>query len=185
MKNIGFIVGSLRKNSYSKRWANNIEKMLPEAYKAKFLEIGNLPLYNEDIDKDDSVRPESYKSFRKEASELEAFIFVTPEYNRTIPAALKNALDVGSRPYGESIWNNKPAMVVSHSISGLSGFGANHSIRQNLVCLNMPVMQQPELYLGNSSSMLDDSGNITSEDTKEFLQDAVNSFITYCEKLTN
>lgn len=183
MTKIGFVVGSLRKNSYSKRWADNIAKMLPEGYEAKYLEIGNLPLYNEDIDTNESVRPDAYTFFRKEASEVDAVIFVTPEYNRTIPAALKNALDVGSRPYGESIWDNKPAMVASHSISGLSGFGANHSIRQNLVFLNMPVMQQPELYLGNSSSVLDEDGNINSNDTKEFLQSAVNSFITYIEKL--
>ena len=113
---------------------------------------------------------------------MSAILFVTPEHNRSIPAALKNALDVGSRPYGESVWNGKPALIISHSISNLSGFGANHHLRQVLTFLNMPTVQQPEVYLANSQDLLDDSGKFQSRDTVEFLQSVVQAFIELINK---
>lgn len=183
MKKIGFIVGSLRNNSFSKRWAENIARLLPEAYEPVFPEIGDLDLYNEDLDAQDHMVPESYKRFRDQMSDIDGVVFVSPEYNRSIPAVVKNALDVGSRPYGASVWDGKPAMVVSHSIGSMAGMAANHHLRQALVFLNMPVLQQPEMYLENSAESLDDDGKIIRDGSEEFLQNAVDTYISFLEKL--
>ncbi|MCH4008675.1 NADPH-dependent FMN reductase [Companilactobacillus sp.] len=158
-KKIAVLVGSLRKGSFSKQIAKNLMKEFPEGYDSEIIEIGNLPLYNEDIDTEDSV-PAEYTTFRNKMKEFDAVLFVTPEYNRSVPANLKNAIDVGSRPYGQSIWDRKPAAVVSVSPGAISGFGANHHLRQSLVFLNMPVVQQPEAYIGNVTNLLDDNGNV-------------------------
>lgn len=179
MTKIGVVVGSLRKESYSRKIANNVAKLFPEGYEAEFIEIGNLPLYNEEYD---GNSPEEYVSFRETVSGVDAVLFVTPEYNRSVPGVLKNALDVGSRPYGESVWNAKPAAVISQSISNLSGFGANHHLRQSLTFLNMPVVQQPEAYLANSQDLIDDNGNITNEQTVQFLQSFVDAFVDLINK---
>ena len=179
MTKIGVVVGSLRKESYSRKIANNVVKLFPEGYETEFIEIGNLPLYNEEYD---GNSPEEYVSFRETVSGVDAVLFVTPEYNRSVPGVLKNALDVGSRPYGKSVWNAKPAAVISQSISNLSGFGANHHLRQSLTFLNMPVVQQPKVYLANSQDLVDDSGNISNEQTVQFLQSFVDAFIDLINK---
>ena len=179
MTKIGVVVGSLRKESFSRKIANNVAKLFPEGYEVEFIEIGNLPLYNEEYD---GNSPEEYVSFRETVSGVDAVLFVTPEYNRSVPGVLKNALDVGSRPYGESVWNAKPAAIISQSISNLSGFGANHHLRQSLTFLNMPVVQQPEVYLANSQDLVDDSGNINNEQTVQFLQSFVDAFVDLINK---
>ncbi len=114
--------------------------------------------------------------------DIDAVLFVTPEYNRSIPATIKNALDVGSRPYGQSIWDGKPAAIISQSPSNLSGFGANHHLRQPLVFLNMPVLQQPEVYLANSYDLFDENGKLTKEDTGKFLNDFVQAFVELIQR---
>lgn len=179
MTKIGVVVGSLRKESFSRKIANNVVKLFPEGYETEFIEICNLPLYNEEYD---GNSPEEYVSFRETVSGVDAVLFVTPEYNRSVPGVLKNALDVGSRPYGESVWNAKPAAVISQSISNLSGFGANHHLRQSLTFLNMPVVQQPEAYLANSQDLIDDNGNITNEQTVQFVQSVVDAFVDLINK---
>lgn len=181
MVKLGIIVGSLREGSFSQQWAENLAEMFPGDWKKSFLEIGDLPLYNEDFDAEGASTPAEYDRFRKEMSDVDAVLFVTPEYNRSMPATIKNALDVGSRPYGESIWDGKPALVASHSISGISGFGANHHIRQSLVFLNMPVLQQPEVYLANSQDLLED-GKINNEGTQDFLQSVVDAYVEFAKK---
>lgn len=181
MTKLGIIVGSLREGSFSQQWADNLADMFPDDWDKSFLEIGDLPLYNEDFDAEGADTPSEYGRFRKEMSDTDAVLFVTPEYNRSMPASIKNALDVGSRPYGKSIWDGKPALVASHSISGISGFGANHSIRQSLVFLNMPVLQQPEVYLANSQDLLED-GKINNEGTQEFLQSVVDAYVEFAKK---
>jgi len=138
-----------------------------------------LALYNQDYDE---VSPEEYVAFRNKLKEMDAVLFVTPEHNRSVPAALKNALDVGSRPYGESIWDGKPASIISQSISNLSGFGANHHLRQSLAFLNMPVLQQPEAYLANSQDLLDENGKLNNEGTVQFLQSFVDAFVELIKK---
>ncbi|WP_087971876.1 NADPH-dependent FMN reductase [Oceanobacillus rekensis] len=174
MAKIGIIVGSLRKEAFSQKIADNVATLFPEGYETEFVEIGNLPIYNQDYDENN---PAEYDTFRKRMKGIEAVLFVTPEHNRSVPAALKNALDIGSRPYGESVWDGKPAAIISHSISNLSGFGANHHLRQSLAFLNMPVVQQPEVYLANSQDLLDANGKINNEGTVQFLQSFVDTFV--------
>lgn len=181
-KKIGVIVGSLRKESFNMKIANFLIEQAPQDYLLEPIEIGNLPLYNQDYD--EGKNPESYVAFRKEVTSTVGIIFVTPEYNRSMPGALKNALDVGSRPYGSSVWDGKPALVVSSSISGIGGFGANHHLRQSLVFLNMPVLQQPEVYLGEVAQFFDDKGRLVKKDTADFLAGVLKSYIDFMENLT-
>lgn len=180
-KKIGFIIGSLREASYNKKVAKVFAELLPEGYAAEFLEIGNLPFYNEDLDVEGKV-PKEWADFREKVLPLDGIFFFTPEYNRSVPAALKNALDVGSRPYGKSVWGGKPALAVSVSPGGIGGFGANHHLRQSLVFLDMPTLQQPEAYIGNIVNLIDENGDI-KEGTKEFFQLIVNKYIDFLEKL--
>jgi len=179
MVKIGFVVGSLRKDSFSKRWAQNVEELFPSDYEVEYLDFSNLPLYNQDYDGND---PKEYLEFREAVKRQDAIVFVTPEYNRSIPGGFKNAIDVASRPYGENVWDRKPALVVTHSISDISGALANHALRQVLTFINMPVLQQPEVYLSNSQKLLDDDGKITNDETKKFLQSVVEAYITFIEK---
>lgn len=175
MVKVAIISGSLRKESFSTKIAKSVGELFPAGYETQFVEIGNLPLYNEDIDTESNV-PAEYTAFRNTIKECDAVLFVTPEYNRSISGALKNALDVGSRPYGKSVWDGKPAAIISQSIGNLSGFGANHHLRQSLVFLNMPTVQQPEVYLANSPELFDENGKL-NEGTTEYLQSFVNMFI--------
>lgn len=180
-KTIGVIVGSLRKGSYNKKIADFLIDNPPQGYRLELIEIGQLPLYNQDYDEGGS--PDSYAPFRDKVKATKGIIFVTPEYNRSVPGGLKNALDVGSRPYGSSVWDGKPALVISSSISSISGFGANHHLRQSLTFLNMPVLQQPEVYLANVQDFFDDRGKLTKEGTAEFLLEVLDAYITFLEKL--
>ena len=181
MKKIGVLVGSLRKESFSKKIAANVAALFPEGYETEFIEIENLPFYNQDYDNENNVR-EEYVNFRNRIKEIDAVLFVTPEYNRSVPAVLSNALDIGSRPYGASVWNGKPAAIISQSPGNLGAFGANHHLRQILTCLNMPVVQQPEAYISNAAALLDENDKVKNEGTIQFLQSFVDAFIDLIEK---
>ena len=181
MKKIGILVGSLRKESFSKKIATNVAALLPEGYESEFIEIENLPFYNQDYDNENNVR-EEYTTFRNKVKDIDAFLFVTPEYNRTVPAVLTNALDVGSRPKTDNLWNGKPAAIISQSPGNLGGFGANHHLRQTLTAVNMPVVQQPEVYISNSAKLLDENGEIKNEETIQFLQSFVDTFVNLIKK---
>ena len=174
-KTIGIFVGSLRRDSFSRKIAQNVAKMLPADFSAEWIDIGSLELYNSDYD-DDGTPPASYTKFREAVSKVDAFLFVTPEYNRSVPAVLKNALDVGSRPYGKSVWNGKPGAIISVSPGALSAFGANHHLRQSMVFLNVYMMQQPEAYIGGAAELLTPDGRLISDGTKTFLQNYANAF---------
>ncbi|KRL58830.1 NADPH-dependent FMN reductase [Latilactobacillus fuchuensis] len=180
-KNIAVLVGSLRKDSFSKAVAKNLSKLFPADFNLEVIEIGDLPLYNQDYDDLDQV-PAAYTTFREKMQTMDAVLFVTPEYNRSVPAVLKNALDVGSRPYGASVWDNKPAEIVSVSPGAISGFGANHHLRQSLVFLNMPTVQQPEAYIGNVMNLLDDNGDVNNPDTIGFFQAIVDAFVALIKR---
>ena len=143
---IAIVVGSLRKDSINRKVAKSLCAMAHERLNCDIVPIGDLPLYNQDSD---ASPPEEYVRFRKEIAAADGVLFVTPEYNRGVPGVLKNAIDVGSRPYGHSVWNQMPAAIVSASPGSIGGFGANHQVRQAAVFLNMPVMQHPEAYLGH------------------------------------
>ncbi len=181
-KKIGIFVGSLREASYSKKIAEAVIEMAPEGFEFKIIEIGQLPLYNQDYDDHNKV-PGSYTPFRETVKALDGVIFITPEYNRSVPAVLKNALDVGSRPYGQNAWDNKPGAVFSSSPGQISGFGANHHLRQSLVFLNIPVMQQPEVYIASIQKEIDDNGKL-SDKTREFLEKAVTAYIDWFQRLS-
>jgi chromate reductase, NAD(P)H dehydrogenase (quinone) len=178
---VGVLVGSLRKESYSKKLAKNVVTLFPDGYETEFIEIGNLPFYNQDFDDEHNV-PKEVTEFRNKIGKLDAFLFVTPEYNRSVPAVLKNALDTASRPKTDNKWGGKPAAIISQSPGGIGGFGANHHLRQSLTCLNVPVLQQPEAYIGNVASLLNESGALTNEGTVEFLQKFVNKFVDLINK---
>ncbi|MEI3604825.1 NAD(P)H-dependent oxidoreductase [Pseudogracilibacillus sp. SE30717A] len=181
MTKVGILVGSLRKESFSKKLSINVASLFPEGYDAEFIEIGNLVIYNQDFDDEHNV-PSEYTTFRNNIKGMDAVLFVTPEYNRSVPAVLKNALDVGSRPYGANVWNGKPAAIISQSPGNLSGFGANHHLRQSLVFLNMPILQQPEAYIGGMADLLDENDKIKNDGTVKFLQSFVDAFVDLIEK---
>ena len=167
------LVGSLRRESYTRRVVNALKDLAPEGMVIEIAPLGAIPLYNED---DDSDPPLAWRAFRNQVHSGDAVLFATPEYNRSIPGVLKNAIDVGSRPGGASVWSGKPAAVLSVSPGSLGGFGANHHIRQCLTFLDMPVMQQPEAYLARVASVIDAGGRITSSETVEFLRRFVTAF---------
>ena len=144
---IAILVGSLRKDSINRKIARSMCAIRGDNLECATVEIGNLPLYNQDYDNSPD-EPEAYRNFREQIGSADGILFCTPEYNRGVPGVLKNAIDVGSRPYGHSVWNGKPAAIISASPGSIGGFGANHQLRQACVFLNMPVMQQPEAYLG-------------------------------------
>jgi chromate reductase len=155
---IAIIVGSLREGSLNRKMARAICRIRGDNLDCSVVNIGDLPLYNQDLDGDP---PEQWRRFRQEVGEADGVLFVSPEYNRGIPGVLKNAIDVGSRPYGKSVFDKKPAAIVTVSPGAIGGFGANHQIRQSCVFLNMPVMQQPEAYLGHvTDDSFDESGSL-------------------------
>jgi chromate reductase len=179
---VAVLVGSLRKESFSRKVANAATALAPASLRLDLVEIRHLPLYDEDEETD--TPPASWRSFRERISAAGAVLFVTPEYNRSVPAALKNAIDIGSRPYGRSVWNAKPAAIVSVSPGALGGFGANHHLRQSLVFVNMPAMQQPEAYIGAADTLFDQNGALIRQSTRDFLRHFLDAFGNWIEQVT-
>jgi chromate reductase, NAD(P)H dehydrogenase (quinone) len=179
---VAVFVGSLRKNSYNRMIANALAALAPAQLQLEIVEIGQLPLYNQDDD-DLNRPPAQWVALRDKVRSADAVLFVTPEYNRSVPGVLKNAIDVASRPYGRSAWQGKPGAIVSVSPGAIGGFGANHHLRQSLVFLNVPAMQQPEAYISGAASLLDEQGNVTSEDTRKFLKGFMEAFAAWIEKI--
>jgi len=178
---VAVLIGSLRKGSYTRMMAKEAIAVAPDTLVFEIVEIGNLPLYNQDPD-DQKKPPAEWVAFRDRIRRMDAVLFATPEYNRSVPGVLKNAIDVGSRPYGESVWARKPAAVLSVSPGAIGAFGANQHLRQSLVFLNMPPMQAPEAYVGNAAKLLDASGKLTSDSTRQFLRMFMESFATWIDR---
>ena len=172
---IAVIVGSLRKESYNLKTAKELIALAPESLSLEIINIADLPMFNEDLE---STPPQEWITLREQIIAADGVLFLTPEYNRSVPAVLKNAIDVGSRPYGQNSWDGKPAAIVSVSIGGISGFGANHHLRQSLVFVNMHTMAQPEAYIGGAGALFNDEGKLTNDSTKDFL----NNFMVAFEK---
>jgi chromate reductase, NAD(P)H dehydrogenase (quinone) len=179
--NVCVLVGSLRKASFNRRLAKALISLAPSSMKLDIVEIGQLPLYNEDLETDPP--PAQWTAFRQLIKAADAVLFVTPEYNRSVPAALKNALDVGSRPYGHSVWDRKPGAIVSGSPGAIGAFGANHHLRQSLVFLNVPAMQQPEVYVSHVDKLFDEVGNLVNEGTSKLLQQFMQTFAIWVETI--
>ena len=178
--NVAVLVGSLRKDSLNRKVALALAELAPAHLKLNIVEIGELALYSEDIDV--TPPPAPYTTFRDLIRPADAVLFVTPEYNRSVPGVLKNAIDVGSRPYGQSVFNAKPGAVISVSPGAIGGFGANHHLRQSLVFLNVPLLSQ-EAYVGNAFSLFDDSGALINEGTREFLRAQGEAFAVWIERV--
>jgi len=170
---VSIVVGSLRKESFSRKVAHGLIAQAPASLECRIVEIADLPMYNEDLD---DHPPEQWTRFRDAIRSSRAVLFVTPEYNRSMPGCLKNAVDVASRPSGKSVLDGRPAGVVSVTPYKLGAFGANHAIRQTFVFLNMPVMQQPEAYVSNAGELFDDKGALKSSETREFLTQFMAAF---------
>jgi len=173
---IAIIVGSLRKDSINRKIARSMCAMRGDNLDCSMVEIGDLPLYNQDYDLQ-RPQPEAYVRFREEVGAADGILFCTPEYNRGVPGVLKNAIDIGSRPYGKSVFDQKPAAIVSASPGSIGGFGANHQLRQACVFLNMPVMQQPEAYLGHvTEDSFDADGCLKEGPLKELVTKLAHAF---------
>jgi chromate reductase len=173
---VAVLVGSLRKDSINRKLARALVALAPESLKLQIVEIGELSLYNQD---NDASPPAQWTAFRERILAADAVLFVTPEYNRSVPAALKNALDVGSRPYGKNVWSGKPGAIVSASPGAVGAFGANHHLRQSLVFLNVPAMPQPEAYIGGADKLFEASGQLTNDATRALLQRFMQSFAAW------
>ena len=180
-KSIAVFVGSLRKESFNRKMAHTLIALAPESLKLEIIEINGLPFYNQDDD-DGGNPPAAWTAFRERVRAFDGLLFVTPEYNRSVPGVLKNAIDVGSRPYGQSVWGGKPAAVVSVSPGAIGGFGANHHLRQSFVFLDIPVMQQPEAYIGGAAKLFDGEGRVIDEAAREFLVRFMEAFAAWVSK---
>ena len=178
-RDVVVLVGSLRKESLARRTALALRELGVPKLSLEIVEIGQLSLYNQDLE---GNPPDTWKSFRDRIRRADAVLFVTPEYNRSVPGALKNAIDVGSRPYGKNAFDGKPGAVVSVSPGALSAFGANHHLRQSLVFLNVPTMAQPEVYIGGADKLFDPSGKLADESTRRFLKTFMDDFGVWIEK---
>ena len=178
---IAILVGSLRKESLNRKVAKALISLAPKALEMEIIEIGSLPLYNEDLDGESP--PSTWTDFRRKMKPFYGVLFITPEYNRSVPAVLKNAIDVGSRPYGLSVWGGKAGAVVSVSPGAQGGFGANHHLRQSLVFLDVPTMQQPEAYISHAADLFDANGKLTSEKTKDFLCTFITAYAAWVAKI--
>lgn len=174
------LVGSLRKGSFNRMTAHAMKTLAPAKLRLEIVEIGELSLYNQDLDE---TPPASWVTFRNRIKRADAILFVTPEYNRSIPGVLKNAIDIGSRPYGQNAFDGKPTAIVSVTPGSLGAFGANHHLRQIGVFLNMLIMQQPEAYLGGVGKSFDASGTLTNDSIREFLQKFLLAFENWIDRL--
>jgi chromate reductase len=172
-KRVAILVGSLRRESFNRKTAKALITLAPELLSLEIVEIGDLPMYNQDLEE---APPAAWTEFRTRIKGFDGILFVTPEYNRSVPAVLKNAIDVGSRPYGKNVWTEKPGAVVSVTPGSLGAFGANHHIRQSLMAINILIMSQPEIYMSNAANLFDAQGNLSDASTREHLKKFLSAF---------
>lgn len=178
---IAIIIGSLNKGSSSEKLAKVLGNKFSEHLEPKYIDISQLEYYNPDLETENP--PTSWSKFRREVSECTSVLFITPEYNRTIPAVLKNAIDVGSQPFNKSVWEDMAGAVVSVAGGSLGGFGANHHLRQAVVYVNINLMQQPEAYIPHVNKLFDEQGSLINDSTDKFLDDFVLKFEQWIERL--
>lgn len=177
-RKVAVIVGSLRKGSYNRMAARALQELAPKHLTFDEPDIGAVAFYNQDGD----ANPDpSWIALKQRIRAADAVLFVTPEYNRSMPGVLKNAIDAASRPYGDSAWQGKPAAVMTVATGAIGGFGSNHHLRQSMVFLDMPCMPQPEAYIGNAAQLFDESGKLKKDDTREFFHKFIEAFATWIE----
>jgi NAD(P)H-dependent FMN reductase/ketosteroid isomerase-like protein len=170
---VAVLIGSLRKASLTRKVTNALIALAPPTLNCRIVEIADLAMYNEDLE---ANVPEPWRRFRQEIARADAVLFLTPEYNRSIPGCIKNVIDIASRPPGKNLWTGKPAGVVSVTPYKLGALGANIALRQALVFVNLPVMQQPEAYISNAADLFDEQGTLTKDDTRKFFTSWMVSF---------
>jgi chromate reductase, NAD(P)H dehydrogenase (quinone) len=178
-KNVGVIVGSLRAGAYTRMLARALPEVSPAGLNLQEIGVGELPLYNQDLET--QTPPPAWTRFRQQVLASDALLFVTPEYNRSIPGALKNALDVGSRPWGYSAWNSKRAGVISLTPGALGAMAANLHLRQVLYAVNIAAMAYPEAYIPAAATLFDDAGRLVKEETRAFLRSFLEAFETWIQ----
>jgi len=178
-RNVAVLIGSLRKDSLNRKMANALIGLAPPELKLSIVEIGTVPFYNQDYE---ANPPAAVTEFKQVISNADAVLFLTPEYNRSVPGVLKNAIDVASRPYGKSAWSGKPGAVMSVTSGALGAFGANHHLRQALVFLNMPAMPQPEAYIGNAAGLFDADGKLINDSTRDFCTRFLTAFAQWIDR---
>jgi len=178
---IAVIVGSIRRDSYNRKLAEALQKLAPPEFSFQQVRIDDLPLYNQD---DDDNQADSVKRLKNDIASAHSLLFVTPEYNRSIPGVLKNAIDHASRPYGQSVWSGKPAGVIGASIGALGTALAQQHLRNILSCLNVPTMGQPEGYIQVTEGFFDESGDV-QEESRHFLQTWLDRYVAWVKKYTN
>ncbi|HYR52113.1 MAG TPA: NAD(P)H-dependent oxidoreductase [Candidatus Dormibacteraeota bacterium] len=179
-RNVGVIVGSLRKDSYTRKIARALMAMAPPTLSLSFIEIGDLPLYNPDLEGESG--PKAWAEFRQRIRDAGALLFFTPEHNRGMPAAMKNAIDVGSRPPGQNTWGGKPAGTVSVTPGGFGAMASHHQLRQSLAAVGVAVMPSPEMYIAHVNTVLGEDGSVTNEKTRDQLQKFLNAFVVWVER---
>jgi chromate reductase len=179
-RRVAVLVGSIRKDALSRRAANALIALQPPTLNLEIVEIRDLPFYNSDLET--ASPPAPWTAFRDRLKDADAFLFVTPEYNRGVPAPMKNAVDVGSRPWGKAVWDHKAYTIVSTSPGPLGGYGANHQLRANLSYFTMFPMYQPEMYLGGIDKLVDASGKVTDDKTRELFVKFLSEFASWIER---
>lgn len=178
---IAVIVGSLRKESFNRKLANAMVKLAPSGFTFKQLEIGDLPLYNQD---DDASQAASVKRLKSEITAAQGLLFVTPEYNRSVPGVLKNAIDHASRPYGQSAWAGKPAGVMGVSVGAIGTAMAQQHLRNILAYLDVPTLGQPEAFIQAKDGLFNDAGE-PGDSSRQFLQGWMDQYVAWVKKHAN
>lgn len=180
-KKVAIIIGSIRKESFNRKVANEMIRLAPEGLALEIIEIKDLTFFNEDIENDP---PQSWIDYKNQIEENDAILFISPEYNRTIPGVLKNAMEIGARPPKKNSWKEKPGAVVTVTPGAIGGLGANQTIREAAVSLNIPMMQQPEAYIGQIKDKLMEDGKTVNEKTEKFITDFLVAFEKWITKLS-
>ena len=178
---IALVVGSLRRDSFNRQLGHAVAKLAPPGFSFHEVRVDDLPLYNQD---DDAAPAEAVKRLKKEISAADGLVFVTPEYNRSIPGVLKNAIDHASRPYGQSVWAGKPAGILGASVGAPGTSMAQQHLRNILAYLDVPTMGQPEVFLQVNEELFDAAGNIANAGTKAFLQSWMDRYVAWVNKIT-
>jgi chromate reductase len=178
---VGVIVGSLRKGAHTRMLARALPELTPPSLELVDIGIGDLPLYNYDLET--KTPPPAWTTFRSAVKAADAILFVTPEYNRSMPGAVKNALDVGSRPWGDSAWAGKPGGVISLTPGALGAMAANHHLRQVLLAVNVAAMPYPEAYIPDAETLFDETGRLTNAGTRQFLAEFMEAFAAWVARL--
>lgn len=178
---IAVIIGSLRKDSWNRKLAKAVEKLMPDGFQFEYIRIDDMPLFSQDIEAD---YPAAARRLKREIEAADALLFVTPEYNRSMPGVLKNAIDLASRPWGTNSFAGKPAAIMGASIGAAGTALAQQHLRNSLVFVDVPVLAQPEVFIQISEGLFDADGNISNDSTGKFLQKFIERYIAWIKRFT-